>query len=126
MQKIIPDFISALTYMLVNKVYTDAFVLHDVTENDPYEKKVYERAEAEAGIQHTEIAKTDLQGKEDTRLVLHKTWTKWFKYQPIMRIRNYFGERIALYFAWVGTLISTLWFPAVLGVVCFIYGMVVR
>ena len=37
--------------------------------------------------------------------------------QPLANIREYFGEKIALYFAWIGFYTVYLLFPAVLGVV---------
>ena len=63
----------------------------------------------------------------DTRQELNDTWGKLnLKYQPLWKIRNYFGEKIALYFAWTGTLISTLWIPTLLGLGIFLYGLYLR
>lgn len=39
------------------------------------------------------------------------------------KIRNYFGEKIAFYFAWVGILIMSLWIPAFIGLGVFSYGL---
>ena len=62
----------------------------------------------------------------DTRRVLNDTWTKFYKYQPLWKIRDYFGEKIALYFAWCGTLMTTLWIPMFVGVAVFFYGLYLR
>jgi len=52
-------------------------------------------------------------GEMNARQVLYEYWAKWgrwYKYQPIHHIREYFGEKIGIYFAWLGlyTLCSVL------------------
>ncbi|XP_072375067.1 anoctamin-9-like isoform X2 [Scyliorhinus torazame] len=57
-------------------------------------------------------------------------WTEWadwrclFKEQPINEIREYFGERIALYFAWLGWYTIMLIPVAISGVLVVLYGLI--
>ncbi|XP_028309608.1 anoctamin-7 isoform X2 [Gouania willdenowi] len=59
------------------------------------------------------------------RQVLYHYWARWcklYKYQPLDHIREYFGEKIALYFAWLG--FYTVWLlpAAVVGTLVFVCG----
>ena len=47
----------------------------------------------------------------------------WSKYQPLDAIRHYFGEQIAIYFAWLGFYTGWLIPVSVIGVLVFIYGL---
>ncbi|XP_065679230.1 anoctamin-7-like isoform X1 [Hydra vulgaris] len=51
-------------------------------------------------------------------------WGKWLKYQPLDLIRSYFGEKIGLYFAWLGQYTAWLLLPSVVGLLVFVYGCV--
>ncbi|KAI4553514.1 hypothetical protein MJT46_016808 [Ovis ammon polii x Ovis aries] len=56
---------------------------------------------------------------------LKKTWARWrsmFQKQPISDIRDYFGEKVALYFAWLGWYTYMLVPAAVVGLVVFLSG----
>ncbi|XP_072120674.1 anoctamin-7-like [Mobula birostris] len=60
----------------------------------------------------------------EARTELNKLWANtYLKFQPLWKIRNYFGEKIALYFAVMETLLVTLIIPAFLGLATFIYGL---
>ncbi|XP_071452092.1 anoctamin-6-like [Hetaerina americana] len=57
---------------------------------------------------------------------LLKDWArlrKWREKQPLNDIRDYFGEEVALYFAWLGTYTESLVLPAFVGICCFLYGL---
>lgn len=45
-------------------------------------------------------------------------------YNPVGEIRDYFGDEIALYFAWVGMYVQCLVFPSTLGVFTFVLRLV--
>ncbi|PAA51584.1 hypothetical protein BOX15_Mlig012816g1 [Macrostomum lignano] len=62
----------------------------------------------------------------NARQLLHNYWARWklwYKFQPLDHIRDYFGEKIAFYFAFIGY--YTMWLvPATLvGMVTFLYGI---
>uniref|UniRef100_A0A3B5MSG1 Anoctamin n=1 Tax=Xiphophorus couchianus TaxID=32473 RepID=A0A3B5MSG1_9TELE len=62
---------------------------------------------------------------ESERYDLYKYWARFFcffKEQPINRIRKYYGEKIGIYFAWLGFYTEMLLFAAVVGTICFTYG----
>lgn len=44
-------------------------------------------------------------------------------YQPLDYIKDYFGVKIALYFAWLGFYTHTLIFASIVGFFCFLYGV---
>jgi Calcium-activated chloride channel/Dimerisation domain of Ca+-activated chloride-channel, anoctamin len=57
--------------------------------------------------------------------VLYLEWAQaacWHKQQPLWQVRNYFGDKIGLYFAWLGFYTKMLVPAAVVGLVCFVYG----
>uniref|UniRef100_A0A8C9R1R5 Anoctamin n=1 Tax=Scleropages formosus TaxID=113540 RepID=A0A8C9R1R5_SCLFO len=57
--------------------------------------------------------------------VLHDEWARYgvfYKYQPIDLIRKYFGEKIGLYFAWLGLYTQLLIPASVVGTIVFLYG----
>ncbi|KAG5872235.1 hypothetical protein JTB14_002995 [Gonioctena quinquepunctata] len=62
--------------------------------------------------------------KGSTRNLLYIEWAavrKWYKYQPLDYVKEYFGVKIALYFAWLGFYTHMLIPAAFVGLACFIY-----
>ncbi|KAJ8333887.1 hypothetical protein SKAU_G00412060 [Synaphobranchus kaupii] len=57
---------------------------------------------------------------------LRESWARWtacFQGQPIGHVRKYFGEKVALYYLWLGWYTFLLIPPAILGLIVFLYGM---
>uniref|UniRef100_A0AAR2IPK7 Anoctamin n=1 Tax=Pygocentrus nattereri TaxID=42514 RepID=A0AAR2IPK7_PYGNA len=61
----------------------------------------------------------------DVSNLLYEEWASYsifYKYQPIGLIRKYFGEKVGLYFAWLGVYTQMLIPAAIVGVIVFLYG----
>ncbi|XP_061593036.1 anoctamin-9 isoform X2 [Cololabis saira] len=57
---------------------------------------------------------------------LEKNWARWsalFTKQPVSDVRCYFGEKVALYYLWLGWYTKLLVPAAVLGVIVFLYAL---
>ncbi|XP_075044787.1 anoctamin-5 [Mixophyes fleayi] len=91
--------------LLNNVTYTAAFPLHDCQ----YWKKSEE------------------QKCENERFTLYKHWAtfgKFYKEQPLDLVRKYYGEKIGIYFAWLGFYTEMLFYAAFVGFFCFLYGWI--
>ncbi|KAM8860908.1 anoctamin-1 [Synchiropus picturatus] len=89
-----------ISSLLGSGVYTAAYPLHDGDINE-------ESAES------------------NDRKLLYEEWANYsvfYKYQPIGLVRKYFGEKIGLYFAWLGLYTQMLIPASLVGVIVFLYG----
>ncbi|OAD62918.1 Anoctamin-4, partial [Eufriesea mexicana] len=89
--------------LLADGTYIDCFSLHEGPYNRP-----------------------GLNGEILDRHLLYLIWARpsqWYKKQPLWLIRRYFGEKVALYFAWLGFYTKCLYAPAIVGFLCFMYGV---
>ncbi|XP_067292231.1 anoctamin-5 [Pseudorasbora parva] len=90
--------------LLNNGTYTSAFPLHDC--------RYWTRSPDD--------------NCESERYSLYKHWARFscfYKEQPLNLIRKYYGEKIGIYFAWLGFYTEMLSYAAVVGLLCFIYGV---
>ncbi|XP_055470694.1 anoctamin-1 isoform X2 [Psammomys obesus] len=89
-----------ITSLLANGVYSAAYPLHDGD---------YEGDNIEF----------------NDRKLLYEEWASYgvfYKYQPIDLVRKYFGEKVGLYFAWLGAYTQMLIPASIVGVIVFLYG----
>jgi len=58
--------------------------------------------------------------------LLYTEWahfSNWYKKQPLWLIRRYFGDKVALYFAWLGFYTGMLIPASIVGILCFMFGV---
>lgn len=97
--------------LLEKGVYETAFPLHDGR---------YDSVEAQRQHEAPNAVKYTSRQKLTHRWA---TWSAFYRPQPLERIRNYFGEKIGFYFAFMDFYIKTLLFPSLMGLVAFFYGI---
>ncbi len=128
---------AGLPYMLENKYFNEAFILHEESEGNIIlneiivhllQDKTYDTSEYIKELKENNSLFFQ-NSKKDPRTILEQSWASLrnlFKFQPLRMIREYYGEYIALYFSFTGILISSLWIPALLGVGFFTMGVINR
>ncbi|CAJ0838800.1 11329_t:CDS:10 [Entrophospora sp. SA101] len=64
--------------------------------------------------------------KVNLRAKLNQSWAKFSrKKQPLGDIRKYFGEKLALYFTWLGFYTTWLTIPSAGGIIVVVYGLII-
>ncbi|KRY83295.1 Anoctamin-3 [Trichinella pseudospiralis] len=92
-----------IDHLIRQGVYLDAFPLHEGSSKSYYKQSMTDRQ------------------------YLYRYWarmSKWWRPQPYEVIRRYFGEKIALYFAWLGFYTFALIPVVILGICCVVYGYI--
>ncbi|XP_038154359.1 anoctamin-6 [Cyprinodon tularosa] len=92
-----------ITKLLDSGVYKAAYPLHDCRFN----------------------VRSEEESCPNERFLLYKEWAhpkNFYKIQPLDLIRRYYGEKIGIYYAWLGFYTMMLAIAAVVGLCCFIYG----
>nr|XP_026484489.1 anoctamin-1 isoform X6 [Vanessa tameamea] len=90
------DFAFGITRLISNNTYSAAYPLHD----------------------------GDLKTPGSMRHLLYTEWasvSKCLKYQPLDYVKDYFGVKIGLYFAWLGFYTHMLIPASLVGLICVIY-----
>jgi len=94
--------------MLKNQIFESVYPLHsgNIESNSKSDEEIKRKNES------------------NLRGYLYENWarpSRWYKYQPLDAIRAYFGDKIALYFAWISFYTQALIYPSVAGIIIMIY-----
>lgn len=72
---------------------------------------------------HDGSYKSKVKPTPNRRTWLYHNWVRSSRTQPLEEIRFYYGEKVALYFAWIGHYTKWLIWAAIAGVLFLIYGL---
>ncbi|XP_032893782.1 anoctamin-4 isoform X2 [Amblyraja radiata] len=95
-----------LNSLLGNSTYEAAFPLHEGSYKSKKSVKTH--------------------GAMNHRHLLYECWAwwgVWYKFQPLDLVRRYYGEKVGLYFAWLGWYTGMLFPAAAIGLMVFLYGV---
>ncbi|KAI8813590.1 calcium-activated chloride channel-domain-containing protein [Cladochytrium replicatum] len=104
------DPIAGITNLLTDETFTSFYAIHDgPLRNSPQET---------------------VGTAQNARSWLYNQWTavpftfkKVLGYQPLRQVRDYYGEKVGFYFAWLGFYALWCQFAALLGIACVLYGI---
>ncbi|XP_072017851.1 anoctamin-4-like isoform X2 [Amphiura filiformis] len=94
-----------IEHMIANKCYAASYPLHEGPHKSEHSLLTH--------------------GPLNDRHLLYEEWARpgrWYKKQPLDAIRRYYGEKIGLYFAWLGFYTEALTWAALVGFIVFLYG----
>ncbi|KAJ3094465.1 Anoctamin-7 [Phlyctochytrium planicorne] len=137
-----------INHLLLEQTYTDFFAVHDgpywISRSTAKEPTPPAPASPSASTFTTPFTPMFMvtpscppppknPHKENQRAWLYQNWARFrlskghvLLEQPLRQIRDYFGERVAYYFTWLGFYSLWLWIPSLVGILVFVYGLLTR
>ncbi|XP_043284882.1 anoctamin-4-like [Venturia canescens] len=119
-----PDFFTSGTHSRIVQFILDRTRFAEDTE-DHFSFGIDRLIDERAYIAAYPLHDGNLRTPGSMRYLLYTEWArvrKCLHYQPLDYIKEYFGVKIGLYFAWLGFYTYMLVFASIAGFLCFLYG----
>ena len=131
-----------LSYMLKRKYFNDSFILHELSRDASNGCFCCKLELMDFDHHNLYVVKGDENDYKDRRFELHKNFIRsiipeikhetesfnsfGIEFMPLDQIKDYFGEEIGFYFAWVEHLFIYLLLISFIGILFFIIGISIR
>ena len=131
-----------LSYMLKRKYFNDSFILHELSRDASNGCFCCKLELMDFDHHNLYVVKGDENDYKDRRFELHKNFIRsiipeikhetesfnsfGIEFMPLDQIKDYFGEEIGFYFAWVEHLFIYLLLLSFIGILFFIIGISIR